>query len=208
MLVYEYVSNGSLFEVLHPEHHASHLPLQARLTIAEQAAEALAYLHSATTRPITHGAVKSHNILLDDDLSAKVSDFEASHLVPVDEEEFIAFVQGALGYLDPECMQTHRLTDRSDVYSFGVLLLELITGKKAIYTDTAGKKRSLATSFLVKMKEQRLRDILDGKMVVEGGEQLLGEVAAIAMECLSMKGEERPSMKEVAERLHSLRRFR
>ncbi|KAJ8461168.1 hypothetical protein OPV22_034094 [Ensete ventricosum] len=186
MLVYEYVSNGSLFEVLHPEHHASRLPFQARLTIAQQTAEALAYLHSATTRSITHGDVKSHNILLDTDLSAKVSGFGASHLVPVDENEFIAFVQE----------------------TFGVVLLELITGKKAIYTDAAGEKKSLATSFLVTMKEQRPWDILDVKMVEQGGEQLLGEVVAIAMECLSVKGEERPSMKEVAERLHSLRRFR
>ncbi|KAJ8461166.1 hypothetical protein OPV22_034092 [Ensete ventricosum] len=208
MLVYEYVSNGSLFEVLHPEHHASRLPFQARLTIAQQTAEALAYLHSATTRSITHGDVKSHNILLDTDLSAKVSGFGASHLVPVDENEFIAFVQETLGYLDPECMLTRRLTDRSDVYSFGVVLLELITGKKAIYTDAGGEKKSLATSFLVTMKEQRPWDILDVKMVEQGGEQLLGEVVAIAMECLSVKGEERPSMKEVAERLHSLRRFR
>ncbi|CAL9150633.1 unnamed protein product [Musa hybrid cultivar] len=208
MLVYEYISNGSLFDVLHPEHYTSPLPLQARLTIAEQAAEALAYLHSATNRSIIHGDVKSLNILLDDDLSAKVSDFGASQLVPMDEDEFIMFVQGTLGYLDPECMQTRRLTDRSDVYSFGVVLLELITGKKAIYADDAWEKRSLATSFLVMMKEQRLRDILDNKLIGEGGEQLLGEVAVIAKECLSVKGEERPSMKEVAERLHSLRRFR
>ncbi|XP_065048995.1 wall-associated receptor kinase 5-like isoform X2 [Musa acuminata AAA Group] len=208
MLVYEYISNGSLFDVLHPEHYTSPLPLQARLMIAEQAAEALAYLHSATNRSIIHGDVKSLNILLDDDLSAKVSDFGASQLVPMDEDEFIVFVQGTLGYLDPECMQTRRLTDRSDVYSFGVVLLELITGKKAIYADDASEKRSLATSFLVLMKEQRLRDILDNKLIGEGGEQLLGEVAVIAKECLSVKGEERPSMKEVAERLHSLRRFR
>ncbi|THU59804.1 hypothetical protein C4D60_Mb07t05900 [Musa balbisiana] len=208
MLVYEYISNGSLFGLLHPEHYASPLPLQARLTIAEQAAEALAYLHSATNRSIIHGDVKSYNILLDGDLSAKVSDFGASQLVPMDEDEFIMFVQGTLGYLDPECMQTRQLTDRSDVYSFGVVLLELITGKKAIYADDAWEKRSLATSFLVMMKEQRLRDILDNKMIGEGGERLLGEVAAIAKECLSVKGEERPSMKEVAERLHSLRRLR
>ncbi|XP_065015501.1 wall-associated receptor kinase 5-like [Musa acuminata AAA Group] len=208
MLVYEYISNGSLFDVLHHDRSASRLSLQARLTIAEQTAEALAYLHSGTSRSITHGDVKSHNILLGTDLSAKVSDFGASHLVPVDEDEFIMFVQGTLGYLDPECMQTHRLTDRSDVYSFGVVLLELITGKKAIYTDAAGEKRSLATSFLAKVKEQRLKDILDDKMVEEGGEQLLGEVAAIAKECLSVKGEERPSMKEVLEGLHSLRRLR
>ncbi|KAJ8461165.1 hypothetical protein OPV22_034091 [Ensete ventricosum] len=186
MLVYEYISNGSLFDVLHPEHHASPLPLQARLTIAEQAAEALAYLHSATNRSIIHGDVKPHNILLDNDLSAKVSDFGTSQLVPMDEDDFMMFVQG----------------------TFGVVLLELITGKKAIYADDAWEKRSLTTSFLVMMKEQRLRDILDDRMVGEGGEQLLGEVAVIAKECLSVKGEERPSMKEVAERLHSLRRFR
>ncbi|WOK96784.1 hypothetical protein Cni_G05491 [Canna indica] len=209
MLVYEYIPKGSLFNVMFQGHCSqSPLPLETRLRLAEQAAEALAYLHSGAARPIIHGDVKSQNILLGDNFMAKVSDFGASQLVPMDETGFIAFVQGTFGYLDPECLQTRRLTDRSDVYSFGVVLLELITGKAAIYYDELGEKRCLASSFIMKVKEHKVRDILDDQMVEEGGWEIVGEVANIAKECLMVAGEDRPAMKGVAERLHALRRFK
>ncbi|VAI12755.1 unnamed protein product [Triticum turgidum subsp. durum] len=134
VLVYEFVSNGTLYEFLHggPDHNLSPIPLDLRLKIATQSAEALAYLHSSTSRTILHGDVKSANILLDDQRHAKVADFGASALKSMDESEFIMLVQGTLGYLDPESFISHVLTDKSDVYSFGVVLLELLTRKRAL----------------------------------------------------------------------------
>ncbi|CAD6269317.1 unnamed protein product [Miscanthus lutarioriparius] len=77
MLVYDYISNGTLFEFLYVNESRSPIPLDLRLKIATQSAEALAYIHSATSRTILHGDVKSLNILLDEENNAKVSDFGA-----------------------------------------------------------------------------------------------------------------------------------
>ncbi|CAM0948802.1 unnamed protein product [Alopecurus aequalis] len=184
MLVYEFMSNGTLFEFLHSNDRKSLIPLDLRLKIATQSAEALAYIHSSTSRTILHGDVKSLNILLDDEYNAKVADFGASALKPMDKDDFIMFIQGTLGYLDPECFVSQHLTDRSDVYSFGVVLLELITRKKAIYTDSLNEKKSLAHTFIMKFHQKKL-----------------------VMLCLSPRGDERPTMKEVAERLQMLSRI-
>lgn len=101
MLVYEFVSNGTLSQFLHGADRRSPIPFDLRLKIAAQSAEALGYLHSSTSRTILHGDVKSANILLDDQFNAKVADFGASALKSMDESEFIMFVHGTLGYLDP-----------------------------------------------------------------------------------------------------------
>ncbi|XP_020080057.1 putative wall-associated receptor kinase-like 16 [Ananas comosus] len=208
MLVYEFISNGTLFDYLHGENSASPIPLDARLKIAADSAEALAYLHSSTCRPIIHGDVKSLNILLDDNYEAKVSDFGASKLVPLDEDQFVMLVQRIRGYLDPECLHTHKLTDKSDVYSFGgVVLLELITRKKAIYMDGSSEKKSLASSFVSMVNQNKLQDIVDDQIREDGAMEVLQEVAAIAVQCLRTTGEERPPMKDVAEDLRRLIRF-
>ncbi|CAM0906750.1 unnamed protein product [Alopecurus aequalis] len=129
MLVYEFISKGTLFDLIHGKKRTMHIPFSSLLRIVNEAAEGLAFLHSYANPPIVHGDVKTSNILLDDNYVAKVSDFGASILVPTDEAQFVTMVQGTCGYLDPEYMQTCRLTDKSDVYSFGVVILEILTGQ-------------------------------------------------------------------------------
>lgn len=125
-------------------------------------------------------------------------------MLPKDEIQFMSMVQGTLGYLDPEYLQERRPTEKSDVCSFGVVLLELITRKTAIYSDGTEEKKSLASSFLVALKENRLESILD-KNTMAARMELLQEVAQLTKRCLSMRGEERPFMTEVAEKLRSIR---
>ena len=141
MLVYKFVSNGTLSEFLHDADNRPPIPLDLCLKIATQSAEALVYLHSSISCTILHGDVKSANILLDDQHNAKIADFEASAQKSMVESEFIMFVQGTFGYLDPESFISHQLTEKSDVYSFGVVLLELITRKRAMFADRFNEKK-------------------------------------------------------------------
>ncbi|VAI39850.1 unnamed protein product [Triticum turgidum subsp. durum] len=208
MLVYEFVPGGTLSEFLHGTGCRSPIPLDLRLKIATQSAEALAYLHSSTSRTILHGDVKCANILLDDQLNAKVGDFGASALKSMDESEFIMFVHGTLGYLDPESFISRHLTDKSDVYSFGVVLLELMTRKRAIYTDNFNEKESLSYSFPLMFQKRRHLVMLDIEIIDDAVTVVLENMAELAVQCLSPKGDDRPTMKEVAESLQMMRRLR
>ncbi|KAK2390439.1 putative wall-associated receptor kinase [Trifolium repens] len=163
----------------------------------------LAYLHSAAATPIIHRDVKSTNILLDHNLTAKVSDFGASRIVPLDHSQINTLVQGTLGYLDPEYLLTSQLTEKSDVYSFGVVLAELLTGKKALSSDRSEVDRNLAAYFGSSMKQGQLLHILD-KSIDEANIEQLKEVAHITERCLRVKGEDRPTMKEVAMELEGI----
>ncbi|XP_030544172.2 wall-associated receptor kinase 2-like [Rhodamnia argentea] len=198
LLVYEFVNNGTLFDHIHNRNKSFKMSWDTRLRIASDTAGVLSYLHSAASIPIIHRDVKSTNILLDDNYTAKVSDFGASRLVPLDQAELSTLVQGTLGYLDPEYLQTNQLTEKSDVYSFGVVLVELITGKKALSFDRPEKERNLAMHFLSALKNNRLFQIVDGVIANEGNDEQVREIANVAKRCLMVKGEERPTMREVA----------
>ncbi|PIN08854.1 Serine/threonine protein kinase [Handroanthus impetiginosus] len=204
LLVYEFISNGTLFEHIHDETKAHSLSWEMRLKIAAETANVLAYLHSAASTPIIHRDVKSANILLDDNLTAKVSDFGDSRLVPLDKTQLSTIVHGTSGYLDPEYMQTNKLTAKSDVYSFGVVLVELLTGKTALSFARPEEDRNLANLFLSVMKQERLFEILEDNVVKEGNNKQIMKVALVAKSCLYVKGDDRPSMKEVAMELEGL----
>ncbi|XP_066372670.1 wall-associated receptor kinase 5-like isoform X2 [Miscanthus floridulus] len=206
MLVYEFVPNGTLFHLLYSSYNdRPPVPLEVRLRIAQESADALVYLHLSTDHPIVHGDVKSLNILLDENYTAKVTDFGASRMLPKDADQHMTIVQGTPGYLDPEYHKERHLTEKSDVYSFGVVLLELITGKMAIYSDGHKERISLASTFMLAMKENRVGDLLDTSIMGVGTEELLQEVAELGIWCLSDKGEERPSMIQVANKLKAIR---
>ncbi|XP_056694851.1 wall-associated receptor kinase 3-like [Spinacia oleracea] len=207
LLVYEFISNGTLHDHLHRDEKLHVFSWDIRLRIAAEVAEVLAYLHTTISIPIIHRDIKSANILLDDKYIAKVADFGASKLVPVDEEQLGTMVQGTCGYLDPEYMQTGELTDKSDVYSFGVVLVELLTSEKAISYAKPENERNLAVCFLRKLKETRLFEILDDKVVNDRAIGQLMQVVYLAKRCLELKGEDRPTMKEVAREIDRIDRI-
>jgi serine/threonine protein kinase len=209
MLVYKYIPNGTLYQLIHGrrDRGVPRIPLALRLKIAHQAAEALAYLHSWASPPIIHGDVKTSNILLDEDYAAMVTDFGASTMAPTDEAQFVTFVQGTCGYLDPEYMRTCKLTDKSDVYSFGVVLLELLTCRKALNLGELEEEKYLSSQFLLLLGEDRLEEILDEQVKEEQSFELLEQVAELAKQCLEMTGDKRPAMRQVAEELDRLSRL-
>ncbi|KAL5987591.1 hypothetical protein ACLOJK_035340 [Asimina triloba] len=207
MLVYEFVTNGTLFDHIHAQGGPrGSFSWENRLRIAAETAGALAYLHSAASVPIIHRDIKSTNILLDDNYTAKVSDFGASRLVPLDHAELTTMVQGTLGYLDPEYFHTSQLSEKSDVYSFGVVLVELLTGKLPLALERTEKERNLAMHFVYSVKENRLGEILEERVASQGRVEEVEAVAELARRCLKLRGDERPVMKEVAMELEGLRR--
>ncbi|KAG6714644.1 hypothetical protein I3842_05G212000 [Carya illinoinensis] len=204
-LVYEFITNGTLSNHIHDKVLSSSLSWEKRLKIAIDTAGALAYMHFSTSMPIIHRDVKPANILLDDNYSAKVSDFGASRLVPLDQTQLLTLVQGTLGYLDPEYFHSSQLTEKSDVYSFGVVVAELLTGRKAISFDGLEIDRNLAMYFSSAVKEDRLRQILVDDLVSDGNIYEINKVANLVKRCLSVKGEDRPTMKNMAMELDGLR---
>ncbi|XP_026400342.1 wall-associated receptor kinase 5-like, partial [Papaver somniferum] len=206
MLVYEYIPNGTLFQQIHSvKRMAPYVSWDSRLRIAFETAGALAYLHSAASIPIIHRDVKSANILLDENNTAKVSDFGASRLIPLDKSALSTLVQGTLGYLDPEYFNTSQLTEKSDVYSFGVVLVELLTSKKPIFSDGSGEQGNLAAYFGSSMEENNLSQLLDDCVLNQGTPKQVRAVAELAKRCLKLKGEERPSMRQVTTDLECIR---
>ncbi|CAM0148004.1 unnamed protein product [Urochloa decumbens] len=202
LLVYEFISNGTLYHHLHVDGPRS-LSWGNRIRIANEIATSLAYLHSEVSIPVIHRDIKSSNTLLDDTLTSKVSDFGASRYIPIEKTGLTTRVQGTIGYLDPMYFHTSRLTEKSDVYSFGVILVELLTRKKPFsYLSTEGD--GLVFHFLNLHAEGNLVQIIDPQVIEEGGEQVQ-EVAAVAASCINLRGEERPTMRQVEHMLEGLR---
>ncbi|KAL6198578.1 hypothetical protein ACLB2K_028367 [Fragaria x ananassa] len=204
LLVYEFVNNGTLYEHIHKKNGKGPLSFALRMKIAAETSGSLAYLHYSTSMQIVHRDVKATNILLDDNFTAKVSDFGASKLVPEDQNQLCTLVQGTLGYLDPEYLQSHTLTEKSDVYSFGVVLVELITSQVAISHQKPEAERNLANSFLMSVEDNNLDQIIDLEIIKEGSIDIAEQVAHLAKRCLSFKGGDRPTMKEVATELEAI----
>ena len=203
VLVFEYIGNGSLYNLLHVARQKV-LRLPTCLNIAIGYAEALAYIHSHGDQNHIHGDVKSANILLDDNLMTKVSDFGSSKILSID--KYASAVAADMSYVDPLYMKTERFVAKSDVYSFGMVLLELITQKTVKY----GRNRinSLPIEFVKTCKvkgngrEMYDRDILSHDYVeCKHCMACLDKIGSLAVQCLKEDVDERPTVAEVVDEL-------
>ncbi|GLT74642.1 hypothetical protein SLA2020_464290 [Shorea laevis] len=204
MLVYEFMAHGTLRDNLLGR-SSIYLDWKRRLRIALGAARGLAYLHELANPPIIHRDVKSSNILLDENFTAKVADFGLSKLVSDSSKGHVSTqVKGTLGYLDPEYYMTQQLTEKSDVYSFGVVMLELITAKQPI---EKGKYvvREVRTAMDRNDEEYfGLREMMDPTIRNAGTLVGFGKFLELAMQCVEDSAGDRPTMSEVVKAIETI----
>ncbi|XWS37728.1 hypothetical protein CRYUN_Cryun19dG0069900 [Craigia yunnanensis] len=200
LLFYDYMENGSLWDLLHGPSKKVKLDWETRLRIAVGAAQGLAYLHHDCNPRIIHRDVKSSNILLDENFEAHLSDFGIAKCIPTTRTHASTYVLGTIGYIDPEYARTSRLNEKSDVYSFGVVLLELLTGKKAVDNES-----NLHQLILSKADDNTVMEAVDPEVSVTCMDLAhVRKTFQLALLCTKRHPSERPTMHEVARVLVSL----
>ncbi|KAK9060561.1 hypothetical protein SSX86_021266 [Deinandra increscens subsp. villosa] len=206
ILVYEYMSHGSLEDHLHKRQ--TPLSWMQRLTICIGAARGLDYLHTGTgiKHGVVHRDVKTTNILLHNSWEAKISDFGLSKTCPRNQRSTYVNtdIKGTFGYLDPDYFYTGKLTRKSDVYAFGVVLFEVLCGKQALDSRIEEEHWGLAIWAQDSIKEGRLKEIVDTNMRGVISPKCLKLFALLAKRCLHKHLKRRPTMAEVVVGLESI----
>jgi hypothetical protein len=211
LLVYEYMKNGALYDHLHDKNNVEKSSSllnswKMRIKIALDAARGIEYLHNYAVPPIIHRDIKSSNILLDANWTARVSDFGLSLMGPESNQEYRPTkAAGTVGYIDPEYYGLNLLTAKSDVYGLGVVLLELLTGKRAIFKsgESGGTPISVVDFAVPAIMAGELVKILDSRV----GPPEMNEVEAVelmaysAMHCVHLEGRERLTMADIVANL-------
>ncbi|XP_073286011.1 serine/threonine-protein kinase-like protein CCR4 [Primulina huaijiensis] len=204
VLVYEYMSNYSLYSHLHKLQSSPLTSWPKRIKVALDAARGLEYLHEFAVPRIIHRDIKSSNILIDARWTAKVSDFGLSLMGPPDDETHLLLrAAGTMGYMDPEYYRLEMLTSKSDVYSFGVVLLELLSGRKAIHKNENGVPRNVVDYVVPYIIHDEIHRILDPKMPAPTPFEIeaVAYVGYLAADCVMPEGRDRPTMTEVVNSL-------
>ncbi|KAF8391952.1 hypothetical protein HHK36_022292 [Tetracentron sinense] len=207
-LVYEFTAGGRLYDhIFEEELSPSYLSWEIRLRIATEIADAVAYLHTSISKPIVHRVINSRTIFLDQNYVAKLFEFGFSISIPLGETHVCADVVGYFGFTAPESDFTRRYTEKSDVYSFGVVLFEILTGKRVydIIMEVYGDVEN-SGYILVDDDEKDIKLYLKTKILKGNIEQLMA-CAELAIRCIKMNPEERPSMMEAAKELRRIRRL-
>uniref|UniRef100_F6H542 Receptor-like serine/threonine-protein kinase n=1 Tax=Vitis vinifera TaxID=29760 RepID=F6H542_VITVI len=204
LLVYEYMCNGSLDKwIFHKNQHLS-LGWESRRKIILDIAKGLAYLHEECRQKIFHLDIKPQNILLDEHLNAKVSDFGLSKLIDKDQSQVVTTMRGTPGYLAPEWLSSV-ITEKVDVYSFGVVLLEILCGRRNVDRSQPEEDLHLLGIFRRKANEGQVLDMVDKNsedMQGHGAEVM--ELMKVAAWCLQNDYATRPSMSVVVKALEGL----
>lgn len=199
LLVYEYVPNKSLDQFIFDEEKSKLLNWKQRLNIIVGTAEGLAHLHGGGSHVrIIHRDIKCSNVLLDDNLNAKIADFGLVRCLATEKSHLSTGIAGTLGYMAPEYLVRGQLSEKADVYSFGVLVLEIVCGKKNSSFTTAG---SLLQTVWTLYRSNVLAEAIDPCIRDEMSEKEAPEVLQVGLLCTQASVLLRPSMAEVVQML-------
>lgn len=196
LLVYDYMANGSLDKFLFEEPKMI-LNWEQRFKIIKDVASGLLYLHEGYEQVVIHRDVKASNVLLDEELNGRLSDFGLARLYEHGANPNTTRVVGTLGYLAPELPRTGKATESSDVYAFGALLLEVVCGRRPIEPKALPEELVLVDLVWEKFREGRALDVIDPKLNGEYNESEVMMVIKLGLMCSHNAPMARPSMRQV-----------
>ncbi|XP_066331916.1 probable protein kinase At2g41970 [Miscanthus floridulus] len=201
MLAYQFATMGSLHNILHGKKGVQGaepgpvLNWAQRVKIAYGAARGLEYLHEKVQPSIVHRDIRSSNVLIFDDFSSKIADFNLTNQgTDTAARLHSTRVLGTFGYHAPEYAMTGQINQKSDVYSFGVILLELLTGRKPVDHTMPKGQQSLVTWATPRLSEDKVKQCVDPKLNSDYPPKAVAKLAAVAALCVQYESDFRPNM--------------
>ncbi|CAN1312725.1 Protein NSP-INTERACTING KINASE 1 [Linum perenne] len=208
LLVYPYMSNGSVATRLKGKEYFGSIYLWpgldwgTRKRIAIGAARGLLYLHEQCDPKIIHRDVKAANILLDDYCEAVVGDFGLAKLLDHRDSHVTTAVRGTVGHIAPEYLSTGQSSEKTDVFGFGILLLELISGLRALEFGKSTNQKGVMLEWVKKIHQEKKLDVLVDKDLKNNYDRIeLEEMVQVALLCTQYLPSHRPKMSEVVRML-------
>ncbi|ONK69705.1 uncharacterized protein A4U43_C05F25870 [Asparagus officinalis] len=201
ILVYPFMANGSVASRLRRK---PPLDWTTRKRIALGTARGLLYLHEQCDPKIIHRDVKAANVLLDETHEAVVGDFGLAKLLDHDDSHVTTAVRGTVGHIAPEYLSTGQSSDKTDVFGFGILLLELVTGQRALQfgKGSGGQKGGTILDWVKKLhQEKKLDQLVDRDLGTNFDRIEVGEIVQVALLCTQYLPSNRPKMSEVVRML-------
>ncbi|KAA8547551.1 hypothetical protein F0562_003980 [Nyssa sinensis] len=204
ILVYEYVSNGSLLDYITGRGGRS-LTWRQRVGIAIGAAKGIAHLHEGINPSIIHRDIKPSNILVGEGFEAKVSDFGLVKSGPIGDQSHVSSqIKGTPGYLDPAYCSSYHLTPFSDVYSFGVILLQLVAARPAVDTSRSNSSYHIIEWARPSLERDCVEEIIDANLLLEPcNMDIMLKMGKLGLKCMVKVPKQRPTMTEVWQELEA-----
>ncbi|KAL6567803.1 Protein NSP-INTERACTING KINASE 3 [Orobanche gracilis] len=199
LLIYPFMPNGSVASRLKDHIHGRPvLDWSKRKRIALGTARGLVYLHEQCDPKVIHRDVKAANILLDEDFEAVVGDFGLAKLLDHSDSHVTTAVRGTVGHIAPEYLSTGQSSEKTDVFGFGILLLELITGQKAVDFGRGNNEKGVMLDWVKKLHQEGKLNLMVDKYLKNEFDRIdIEEMVQVALLCTQFNPSHRPKMSGV-----------